>query len=158
MIKTSRIALAVLLSGAAIAAGVGCGSSSDSASSADSGSSSGATQYSEGTRAEFLTPCVDTAVSTGGAALQEAGLSDEGLAEYRTSFESICGEILTCIEGKVSEDDFKAGSEETLAAIKPCQDEAKTAGESLGDELLAKYGPVGGDDADTTDDSGDTPG
>lgn len=56
MIKTSRMAIAVLLSGAAIATGVGCGSSSASASS-------GGAEYPAEVRHAFISTCTDTAVA-----------------------------------------------------------------------------------------------
>jgi len=72
MIKTSRIALAVLLSGAAIATGVGCGSSSDSASSESA--SSGGAEYSAEVRDAFISTCSDKAVSEAQPMLEAEGL------------------------------------------------------------------------------------
>ena len=169
MIKTSRIAIAVLLSGAAIATGVGCGSSSDSASS------SGA-EYSAEVRDAFIASCTETAVGQTQPALEAEGLPQEGVADLEKAVGALCLGQIACIEAKVSEADFGAQTDGAKEAQATCAADSEAAATALADDLRTKYDLAGGGDAtddtmddgsmddgtmdagtDTTD-SGDTPG
>lgn len=166
MIKTSRIALAVLLSGAAIATGVGCGSSSDSASTS---AASGGAEYSAEVRDAFISTCTDKAVADAQPALEAEGLPQEGVADLEKGVGALCLGQIACIEAKVSEADFGAQTDGAKEAQATCAADSMAAATALADDLRTKYGLSGDgtatdgtmdDGTDTTDttDSGDTPG
>lgn len=169
MIKTSRIALAVLLSGAAIATGVGCGSSSDSASSESA--SSGGAEYSAEVRDAFIASCTDTVVGQTQPELEAEGLPQEGVADLEKAAGALCLGQIACIEANVSEADFGAQTDGAKEAQAKCAADSQAAGTAVADDLRTKYGLSGDgaatddtmddgsmDDGTDTTDSGDTPG
>ena len=164
MIKTSRIAIAVLLSGAVIATGVGCGSSSDSASS-------GGAEYSAEVRDAFISTCTDKAVADAQPALEAEGLPQEGVADLEKGVGALCLGQIACIEANVSEADFGAQTDGAKEAQAKCAADSEAAATALADDLRTKYNLAGGgaatddtmddgsmDDGTDTTDSGDTPG
>lgn len=169
MIKTSRIAIAVLLSGAVIATGVGCGSSSDSASS-------GGAEYPAEVRDAFISTCTDKAVADAQPALEAEGLPQEGVADLEKGVGALCLGQIACIEAKVSEADFGAQTDGAKEAQAKCAADSEAAATALADDLRTKYNLAGGgaatddtmddgsmddgtmDDGTDTTDSGDTPG
>ena len=164
MIKTSRIALAVLLSGAAIATGVGCGSSSESASS-------GGAEYSAEVRDAFIASCTEKGVADAQPALEAEGLPQEGVADLEKAVGALCLGQIACIEAKVSEADFGAQTDGAKEAQATCIADSQAAATAVADDLRQKYGLSGDaavgddtmddgtmDDGTDTTDSGDTPG
>jgi hypothetical protein len=164
MIKTSRIALAVLLSGAAIATGVGCGSSYDSASSESA--SSGGAEYSAEVRDAFISTCSDKAVSEAQPMLEAEGLPQEGVADLEKAVGALCLGQIACIEANVSEADFGAQTDGAKEVQAKCAADSQAAATAVADDLRTKYGLSGDgaatddtmDDGTDTTDSGDTPG
>jgi len=169
MIKTSRIALAVLLSGAAIATGVGCGSSSDSASSESA--SSGGAEYSAEVRDAFISTCSDKAVSEAQPMLEAEGLPQEGVADLEKAVGALCLGQIACIEANVSEADFGAQTDGAKEVQAKCAADSEAAATAVADDLRTKYGLSSDgaatddtmddgsmDDGTDTTDSGDTPG
>ena len=159
MIKTSRIAIAVLLSGAVIATGVGCGSSSDSASS-------GGAEYPAEVRDAFISTCTDKAVADAQPALEAEGLPQEGVADLEKGVGALCLGQIACIEANVSEADFGAQTDGAKEAQAKCAADSMAAATALAGDLRTKYGLSGDgtatdgtmDDGTDTTDSGDTPG
>ncbi|MBM3634098.1 MAG: hypothetical protein FJW99_02225 [Actinobacteria bacterium] len=131
MFKTSRLALGVLLSGAAIATGVGCGSSSDSASSGSA--SSGGAEYCAEVRDAFISSCRDKAVSETEPLLEAEGLPQEGVADLEKAVGALCPGQIACIEANVSEAGFGAQTDGAKEAQAMCAADSGAAATAVAD-------------------------